>query len=159
MVVFGWFSCIIKDPLPMLVLTFFQDHISLRPPPSISWLWTPLNERVVSENDCYLPSNGFENNCSKIRFKVQKYTVSSNRNCPYCNFASIHFLAIWQMTEVETLQFTKLISRKIYICRGTQWGNFRISLSFRFYVKSILENLELLRIPFFTLLGVLNSVI
>ena len=113
MVVLGWFSCIIKDSLPMLVLTFFQDHISLRPPP-ISWLWTPLNERVVSENDCYLPSNGFENNCSKIRFKVQKYTVSSNRNGPFCNFASIHFLAIWQMIEVETLQFTKLISRKIY---------------------------------------------
>ena len=34
-----------------------------------------------------------------------------------------------------------------------QCGNFRIFLSFRFYVKSTLENLEVLKLPFFAYLG------
>ena len=32
--------------------------------------------------------------------------------------------------------------------KDTQWGNFRSFLLFRFYVKSILENLEVLKPPF-----------
>ena len=40
----------------------------------------------------------------------------------------------------------------------TQCGNFMISLSFRFYVKSILEILEVQHLPFFEILRVLNFV-
>ena len=35
----------------------------------------------------------------------------------------------------------------------SQYGNFKIFLSFRFYVKSILENLEILKMPFLSILG------
>ena len=37
-----------------------------------------------------------------------------------------------------------------------QCGNFRIFLSLRFYVKSILEHIEVLKLPFFAILGALN---
>ena len=37
-----------------------------------------------------------------------------------------------------------------------QCANFRIFLSFRFYVKSILDNVEVLKIAFFAILGTLN---
>ena len=40
-----------------------------------------------------------------------------------------------------------------YQVRGSQCGNLRIFLSFRFYVKSILENLEVLKMPFCHLRG------
>ena len=124
MVVFGWFSCIIKDrSTAELVLTFFQDHISLRPPPSISWLWTPLNERVVSENDCYLPSNGFENNCSKIRFKVQKYIYSDWQNTLDEGWIYTKKSSNWQLLSFYWVEFSavdfgcesSITSRSIYI--------------------------------------------
>ena len=37
-------------------------------------------------------------------------------------------------------------------------GKIRIFLSFRFYVKSILEDLEVLKLPFFAILGALDCV-
>ena len=57
-------------------------------------------------------------------------------------------LAILHNTEVHMKKdFLKLVKRHAKqtpktIVRIVQWGNFRIFLSFRFYVKSILENLE-----------------
>ena len=42
--------------------------------------------------------------------------------------------------------------------QSAQCGNFKIFLSFRFYVKSILENLEVVKVPFFAILGALNFV-
>ena len=50
----------------------------------------------------------------------------------------------------------------IWLCqtRGniSQCGNFMIFLSFRFYVKSILENLGVLKLQFFVILGALKMV-
>ena len=43
-----------------------------------------------------------------------------------------------------------------YQVRGSQCGNLRIFLSLKFYVKSILENLEVLKLPFLPLLGALK---
>ena len=40
----------------------------------------------------------------------------------------------------------------------TQYKNFKINLSLLFYVKSILENLEVLKTAIFVLLGTLNFV-
>ena len=40
--------------------------------------------------------------------------------------------------------------------RDTQCGNFRVFLSLRFYVKSILEDLQNLTQPFIVILGALN---
>ena len=41
---------------------------------------------------------------------------------------------------------------------GTQCGNFRIFLSLRFYVKSILEHLEVFFLPIFVISGILKFV-
>ena len=41
-------------------------------------------------------------------------------------------------------------------CRNLLCGNFRIFLSFRFYVKSIFEYLEVLKMPFLSFLGLWN---
>ena len=66
-------------------------------------------------------------------------------------------------TEVlGILDSLKLISRKIWVadksffalcCGETQCGNFRIFLSHRFCVKSILQNLEVLKTPFLPFWG------
>ena len=47
---------------------------------------------------------------------------------------------------------------KIAVSEVPQCGNFRIFLSLRFYVKSILENLEVLKLLGFVILGALNYV-
>ena len=52
--------------------------------------------------------------------------------------------------------FSNLVSALAYTY--TQCGNFRIFLSFRFYVKSIFENQELVKLPFFANFGDLNFV-
>ena len=39
---------------------------------------------------------------------------------------------------------------------GTQCGNFMTILSLRFYMESILENVEVLKVPFITILGAIN---
>ena len=41
---------------------------------------------------------------------------------------------------------------------GRQCGNFRIFQLFRFYMKSILEDLEVLKMPIFAMFGALNFV-
>ena len=35
----------------------------------------------------------------------------------------------------------------VFVCTYTQYGNFKIFVSLRFHVKSILENLEILKLP------------
>ena len=45
-----------------------------------------------------------------------------------------------------------------HIVQGAQCGNFRIFLSLRFYVKSLLENLEVLKLTSSAILGTLNFV-
>ena len=52
----------------------------------------------------------------------------------------------------------KLVSQKNFEFGKTQCGNFRIFLALRFYVKSILENLEVLYLLLFAILGTLNFV-
>ena len=47
----------------------------------------------------------------------------------------------------------KTASMKPEVSLTAQCGNFRIFLSLRFYVKSILENLEFLKLPFLPLSG------
>ena len=45
--------------------------------------------------------------------------------------------------------FKKVISRKIRMTENPQCGNSGIFLSLRFYVKSILGSLEVVKLPFF----------
>ena len=55
--------------------------------------------------------------------------------------------------------FLKVFKHKHSVCESSlsmlmqgnleQCGNFKIFLSFRFYVKSTLENIEVLKLPFF----------
>ena len=53
----------------------------------------------------------------------------------------------------------KSISRKIWVSETRCCGNFRIFLSLRFYVKSILENLcRTSKTPVFSIFGALNFV-
>ena len=49
-----------------------------------------------------------------------------------------------------------IIIRKYDLVPFSQYGNFRIFLSFRFYVKSIVEYLEVLKLPFFAILEGFN---
>ena len=49
-----------------------------------------------------------------------------------------------------------LLIHQTYLLFVSQCGNFRIFLSFRFYVKSTLENVEVLKLPFFAIFGALN---
>ena len=48
---------------------------------------------------------------------------------------------------------SKLSRRKKKVATSQQCGNFRIFLSFRFYVNLILENLEVLKLPFLPFWG------
>ena len=58
------------------------------------------------------------------------------------NISSNHLSTYSVISSVKVL-----VSRNF--CQMTQCGNFRIFLSLRFYVKSILEILEVLKLPFF----------
>ena len=68
------------------------------------------------------------------------------------NFEDPIFQFLWNGPNIYIWIFCELCP----IC--TQCINFRIFLSFRFYVKSILENLEVLKMPIFAILGALNFV-
>ena len=113
---------------------FFQDHILLRTSsPSISWLWNPLNERVVSESDCYLPSNGFKNDCSKIRFKVQKYSGLKLELCclQFCKNNSSAWIQYFICMEIQNFSAIQ-ISREIFL-ENCNFQHFILGLNFHFH--------------------------
>ena len=53
-------------------------------------------------------------------------------------------------------KFRKFVYIMEKIEANPQCGNFRIFLSLKFYVKSILENLDVVKLPFFATLAALN---
>ena len=57
------------------------------------------------------------------------------------------------ITEWKVVAFSRKKKRE----KETQCGNFRIFLSFRFYVKSILESLEVQKLPVLPFLGLSMS--
>ena len=54
-------------------------------------------------------------------------------------------------TPIYEFPFCRTLGRKSGNVDDTQCGNFRISLSFRYYVKSILVNQEVVKLPFLLL--------
>ena len=60
-------------------------------------------------------------------------------------------------TKCKKIMTTGGVTFKNEVGTSQQCGNFRIFLSlFRFDVKSILQSLEVLKLPFFAILGILN---
>ena len=59
------------------------------------------------------------------------------------NFCDFEIMIIW-----GALYSVSLLVIDFKMARMSQCGKFRISLSFRFYVKSTLENIEVLKVPF-----------
>ena len=80
---------------------------------------------------------------TKIKFTLYQY-----QTCPFCCKARAfldYFGLNYDVIEVNS------VTRK-QVC-GPQCGNYRIFLLLRFYVKSILEDLEVLDLPILPLLG------
>ena len=61
-------------------------------------------------------------------------------------------------TNPDLIEYVRECTKYARPPSGKQCGNFRIFLSFRFYVKLFLENLEVLKIPFLAILRPLNFV-
>ena len=119
--------------------------------------------------------------CDKVHIEIAKESLQDDDDrCGYgvycCRRNSVHSIhkrhvslacvfdeyvseayAVKTKIVLELLDSPKLISRKIWVTK-TQCGKFRIFLSLRFYVKSIFENLEVLKLTFLPFLGALNFV-
>ena len=73
--------------------------------------------------------------------------LNAQMKCNYCRFATATTYYIARKGEQLQKDSGTIVGN------GSQCGNFRIFLSFRFYVKSTLENLEVPTLLFWTFLG------
>ena len=88
-------------------------------------------------------------NTSTVDFKYLKSLPDYTLGHVYANFCEKHHITPDSRDPVQYVDDESLayvMKRYRYFMTRTQCGNFRIFLSFRFYVKSTLKNLEILKL-------------
>ena len=96
----------------------------------------------------YLKTNTPENECLSINLQDEEETkkgINYQFNGKFL-FDGIFFVRFF-------VNSTSNLKKAIMQIESTQCENVMIFLSFRFYVKSILDNLEVLKLPFFAIFG------
>ena len=93
-------------------------------------------------------------NTSTVDFKYLKSLPDYTLGHVYANFCEKHHITPDSRDPVQYVDDESLayvMKRYRYFMTRTQCGNFRIFLSFRFYVKSTLKNVEVLKLPSFAI--------
>ena len=73
------------------------------------------------------------------------------------NFIGAQYKDYGFLLEIDWKKKREIMEHKGARGNTRQFGNFRIFLSLKFYVKSVLENVEVLKLYFYAVVGALNS--